>query len=257
MLSSSRAASLIRLMSQGGSNTRLTLTWPTPGTEAAAFSAQSGMSPATGQPGAVSVMSISTLRSLSISSRSLRPSSKISTGISGSYTVLSAVIRSLLSRSISSGGSVAPVPSPPPVAPTQALISPGSGVAASSGPASRDAASSVSVFSIISATALSKHLTRFVQRFDQSIDLFHGVVHGEGGAACRGHAVAREQRLGAMRSGPHRHPATVEDRAHVVRVGALHIEGNNAALVFGATENAKPGKVAEGVDGLIVESRHV
>ena len=41
----------------------------TPGTDATAFSTQPGISPATGQPGAVRVMSMATLRSSSMSTR--------------------------------------------------------------------------------------------------------------------------------------------------------------------------------------------
>ena len=59
----------VTIDTQGGSKTRLTFTWPTPGTDDTAFSTQPGMSPATGHPGAVRVMSTSTLRSPSTSRR--------------------------------------------------------------------------------------------------------------------------------------------------------------------------------------------
>ncbi len=60
MLSARRASSDMRLMSQGGSNVRFTLAPLTPGTPSTAFSTQIGISPATGHPGAVRVMSMVT-----------------------------------------------------------------------------------------------------------------------------------------------------------------------------------------------------
>src|SRR3954465_2017092 len=67
MSSATRASSDMRLWSQGGSKTMLTVTALTPGTEATAFSTHTGISPATGQPGAVSVMSTATFLSSSTS----------------------------------------------------------------------------------------------------------------------------------------------------------------------------------------------
>ena len=52
---------------QGGSKTTVALAPETPGTAATASSTQTGMSPATGQPGAVSVMSTLTWRLSSMS----------------------------------------------------------------------------------------------------------------------------------------------------------------------------------------------
>src|SRR5262249_17393093 len=67
MLSTSRASSDMRLGSQGGSHTRLTLTSRTPGTLATAFSTMCGSSAADGQLGVVSVMSRATARSSAMS----------------------------------------------------------------------------------------------------------------------------------------------------------------------------------------------
>jgi hypothetical protein len=67
MLSTARASSDIRLGSQGGSHTMLTLTSPTPATLATAFSTMIGSSCAEGQLGVVSVMSTVTARSSAIS----------------------------------------------------------------------------------------------------------------------------------------------------------------------------------------------
>jgi hypothetical protein len=61
------ASSDIREGSQGGSHTTLTVTGPTPGTLAAAFSTMLGNSCADGQLGVVNVMSIVTARSSPIS----------------------------------------------------------------------------------------------------------------------------------------------------------------------------------------------
>src|SRR5207244_5480620 len=63
MLSTARASSDMRLWSQGGSQTMLTLTAPTPATLATAFSTMIGSSCAEGQLGVVSVMSMVTARS--------------------------------------------------------------------------------------------------------------------------------------------------------------------------------------------------
>ncbi|MNC72789.1 hypothetical protein D3C75_1238910 [compost metagenome] len=57
------ASSLILEESHGGSNTRLARADFTPSTFFTASSTQPGISPATGQPGAVSVISIRTSRS--------------------------------------------------------------------------------------------------------------------------------------------------------------------------------------------------
>src|SRR5471032_1898192 len=65
--SATRASSDMRLWSHGGSNTMLTLAPATPGTADTAFSTQRGISPATGQAGAVRVMSILTKRESSTS----------------------------------------------------------------------------------------------------------------------------------------------------------------------------------------------
>src|SRR5690606_21418899 len=59
------ASSLILSGPQGGSNTIVTSTSWMPSTERAAFSTHPGISPATGHPGAVSVISMLTLRSSS------------------------------------------------------------------------------------------------------------------------------------------------------------------------------------------------
>src|SRR5690606_17618099 len=69
------ASSLIRSGPHGGSNTMLTSTSEMPSTLRAAFSTQPGISPATGQPGAVSGISMVTLRSSSRSTRYISPSS--------------------------------------------------------------------------------------------------------------------------------------------------------------------------------------
>src|ERR1700686_5236451 len=63
IFSTRRASSVIRSGVQAGSQTRLTLTMPTPGTLATAFSTIVGDSPAAGQFGVVSVITTSTVRS--------------------------------------------------------------------------------------------------------------------------------------------------------------------------------------------------
>src|SRR5216684_3963368 len=67
MFNTTLASSDIRLGSQGGSHTTLTVTGPTPGTLAAAFSTMLGSSCADGQLGVVNVMSIEMARSSPIS----------------------------------------------------------------------------------------------------------------------------------------------------------------------------------------------
>ncbi len=63
MLSWRRASSLILEGSHGGSKVSSTWQERTPGMVVTAFCTQPGMSPATGQPGAVSVISTITSRS--------------------------------------------------------------------------------------------------------------------------------------------------------------------------------------------------
>src|SRR6266566_96385 len=63
MFNTTLASSDIREGSQGGSHTTLTVTGPTPGTLAAAFSTMLGSSCADGQLGVVNVMSIAIARS--------------------------------------------------------------------------------------------------------------------------------------------------------------------------------------------------
>src|SRR5215467_3553672 len=67
MFKATRASSDMRLWSQGGSQTTLTATSPTPGTLATAFSTMFGSSAADGQFGVVRVMSTVTLRSSAMS----------------------------------------------------------------------------------------------------------------------------------------------------------------------------------------------
>src|SRR5712692_1838472 len=67
ILRTERASSDIRLGSQGGSQTMLTLTSPTPATLATAFSTMEGSSCAEGQLGVVKVMSTVTARSSAMS----------------------------------------------------------------------------------------------------------------------------------------------------------------------------------------------
>ncbi len=62
IFSASRASSDMRLVSQGGSKTSVTVVPLTPGTALTASSTHFGISPATGQPGAVSVISMATSR---------------------------------------------------------------------------------------------------------------------------------------------------------------------------------------------------
>lgn len=69
MSSATLASSDMRDWSQGGSKVMLTLTPETPLTVETAFSTQPGISPATGHPGAVSVMSMATWRSSAMSTR--------------------------------------------------------------------------------------------------------------------------------------------------------------------------------------------
>src|SRR3546814_2062361 len=59
--------------SQGGSHTRLTSAWPTPGTAPTRNSTSPGMDSATGQCGVVSVMVTTAWASSSISSPYIRP----------------------------------------------------------------------------------------------------------------------------------------------------------------------------------------
>src|SRR6185295_5851875 len=63
IFSTRRASSVMRSGVHAGSHTILTLTWPTPGTLATAFSTICGISAADGQFGVVSVISTSTVRS--------------------------------------------------------------------------------------------------------------------------------------------------------------------------------------------------
>src|ERR1700676_2607134 len=67
ILRTRRASSVIRSGVQAGSQTKLTLTMPTPGALATASSTIVGNSPAAGQFGVVSVIMTSTLRSSLIS----------------------------------------------------------------------------------------------------------------------------------------------------------------------------------------------
>ena len=69
MLRTTRASSDIRLGSQGGSQTTLTSTFPTPGTVETAFCTITGSSCADGQLGEVSDMSTFTVRSSAMSMR--------------------------------------------------------------------------------------------------------------------------------------------------------------------------------------------
>src|SRR6476619_1646238 len=100
------------------------------------------------------------------------------------------------------------------------------------------------------AFASSEHVMRLVQRLDQPVDLLDRIIHGKGGARSRGNTIAPEKRLGAMGAGPDRHPITVEDRADIVGVGALHLERDDRALVLGPAEDAQPIELAKALHGV-------
>src|SRR5680860_621510 len=94
-------------------------------------------------------------------------------------------------------------------------------------------------------------------------------MHGEGGAARGGYAETGQQRFATMGAGPHGNTIAIENCAHIVGMGALHLEGDNAALVLGVPENPQPLQLAEaphgvseqrllmGGDGLAADAFHI
>ena len=77
------------------------------------------------------------------------------------------------------------------------------------------------------------------ERLRKAIDLLARIVHGKRGAAGRGDAEARQQRHDAMGAGAHRDAGAVDDRRHVVRMRALHLERDDRTLVLGGAEDAQ------------------
>src|SRR4029078_1393137 len=67
--------------------------------------------------------------------------------------------------------------------------------------------------------------------FAEPLDLLMGVVHGKRGPAGRGGAEPGEQRHCAMSACPDRHPGAVDHRRDVMRMGALHVEGDDGSPV--------------------------
>src|SRR5688500_1189422 len=69
------------------------------------------------------------------------------------------------------------------------------------------------------------------QGIGEAVDFLMGVVHRKRGPASGGHAITGEERLGAMGASTHGHPIAVDHRRNVMRVRALHGEGQYGALL--------------------------
>src|SRR4029079_16762267 len=54
-----------------------------------------------------------------------------------------------------------------------------------------------------------------------------------------------------MSSGPDGHALTIEDVAHVMRMRAVHVESDDAALVLGMTEDSEPIELTEAPHGIV------
>ena len=76
--------------------------------------------------------------------------------------------------------------------------------------------------------------------FAQALNVLEVVVKGEGGTCRGGHAVALEERLGAVVPGADGHAVGVEEGADVVGVDALHKKGEDGGLVRSGAEDAEP-----------------
>ena len=74
------------------------------------------------------------------------------------------------------------------------------------------------------------------KRFGQNINLFEGVVHGEGSAAGGGDTEALQQRLGAMGAGADGNARTVDHGGDVMGMRPVHGEGDDGALVPGPAD---------------------
>src|SRR5215216_801115 len=76
-----------------------------------------------------------------------------------------------------------------------------------------------------SAQWLLRHSCEETLRLDQGlrklVDFLARVVHRKGGPTSRRYAEPRQQRHYAMRSGPHRHAGSVDDRSNVMRMRAF------------------------------------
>src|SRR5690606_33449529 len=101
----------------------------------------------------------------------------MSAGISGSYTVFSALMMSSVRRASSSGG--------------MALLW-------TALPSPTDSAWFSSGFRFVSSMASPEEFARLVKRLREHIHLGLRIIHGEGRAACGGHAEALQERLSAM-----------------------------------------------------------
>src|ERR1700761_3551797 len=125
----------------------------------------------------------------------------MSQGISGSKTVFIAATDSSVRRARSSGAM------------------PGAkNHCGSLGDAFSTATGSAAGACISVITSSGKETLRLLQSLDEFIDFFERIIHGEGGAACRGHAETRQQRLRAMGSCPHRDTLAIDDRRDIVRM---------------------------------------
>src|SRR4029079_18892265 len=54
-----------------------------------------------------------------------------------------------------------------------------------------------------------------------------------------------------MSSGPDGHAIAIEDGAHVMRMRAVHVESDDAALVLGMTEDSEPIELTEAPHGIV------
>jgi hypothetical protein len=89
------------------------------------------------------------------------------------------------------------------------------------------------------------------KRLDQRIDFGGGVVEGEGRAAGRRHLETLHHRLRAVVAGADRHAVVVEQRTDVVRMHALHREGQHRGLFLGSADQAHAGHAVETVGGVV------
>src|SRR5262245_60714019 len=99
-------------------------------------------------------------------------------------------------------------------------------------------ASAVLMSSLMTGSLSCKDTLRLDQRLRQRVHLGAGVVERERGAAGRGHAIAREQRHGAMRAGADCNAGAVDHGRDIVRMRALQLERHDRALFLCGADDA-------------------
>src|SRR5262249_25807632 len=91
----------------------------------------------------------------------------------------------------------------------------------------------------------AENLSHLHQGLGQAVDIGRAGIEAEGGTDGAGEAEMVHQRLGAMEAGADTDPLAPQERAGVMRVDTLQVEGEDADPLPGLADQAEAGDLAE------------